>query len=175
MALEKWLYEELEAGRSVDVAIATILRESRSLAFIGVLLTVGKRYPELFLGPLKPLLFILRLYFFDQQMVMQYNANGPNIGEQQWEQEATRQWEMMEHRRLSLHDLCLQKLLIDPAWRDLLSEIKQAWLSNAESTSDNDERLLWLRWAAKFDPANWSTLQNAEGSNYFEFALCRNT
>lgn len=94
-------YEELEAGRSVDVAIATILRESRSLAFIGVLLTVGKRYPELLLGPLKPLLFILRLYFFDQQMVMQYNANGPNIGEQQWEQEATRQWEMMEHRRLS--------------------------------------------------------------------------
>ncbi len=57
------------------------------------------------------------------------------------------------------------------AWRGLLSEIRQAWLSNAESTSDNDDRLLWLRWAAKFDPANWSTLQNSEGSNYFAFAL----
>jgi hypothetical protein len=171
MALEKWLYEELEAGRSVDVAIETIFRESRSLAFVGVLLTVGKRFPALLRGPLKPLLFVVRLYDFDQRMVMRYNANGPNISEQKWEQEATRQWEMMEHRWLSLHDLCLQKLLIDPAWRDLLSEIRQAWLSNADNTSDNDERLLWLRWAAKFDPANWSTLQNAEGSNYFEFAL----
>jgi hypothetical protein len=173
MALEKWLYEELEAERPVDGAIETIFQESRSLAFVGVLLTVGKRFPALLLGPLRSLLSVPDLYDFDQLMSMQHNVNGPTVGEAEWEREATRQWEKMEHRRLSLHHLCLQKLLTDPKWQDSFSEIRRVWLSKAESASDNDERVLWLRWAAKFDPANLS-LQNSEGSSYFAFALPEN-
>ena len=38
MALEKWLYDEIDAGRPVDQWIEQILRGSQSLAFAGLLL-----------------------------------------------------------------------------------------------------------------------------------------
>jgi hypothetical protein len=171
MAFEKWLYEELEARRSVDVAIATILRRSRSVAFLGVLLTVGKKFPQLLVGPLRPLLFIRDLYLFDQRLVMYRNVNSPSVGEGRWQREAILEWEKMEHRGLTLHDVCLHKFRIEPSWRELFSEVRATWILNAEATEKKEERLEWLRWAARFDQANWSTQQNPDGTVYDQFAL----
>jgi hypothetical protein len=171
MAFEKWLYEELEAGRSVDVAIATIFRQSRSLAFLGVLLSVGKKFPQLLIGPLRPLLFIRDLYLFDQRLVMYRNVNGPSVGEGRWQKEAILEWEKMEHRKLSLHGICLHKFRTEPSWRELFSEVRTVWILNAEAAEKKEERLAWLRWAARFDQANWSTRQNPDGTVYHQFAL----
>ena len=49
MALEQWLYEQIDKGIAVEPWIARIVAESESLAFAGLLLDVGKRAPELFL------------------------------------------------------------------------------------------------------------------------------
>ncbi len=57
MALEQWLYEQIDHGISVEPWISRILAESESLAFAGVLLDVGKRAPELFCTVLAPLFF----------------------------------------------------------------------------------------------------------------------
>jgi len=48
MAIEQWLYEQIDKGIAVEPWIARILAESESLAFAGVLLDVRKRAPELF-------------------------------------------------------------------------------------------------------------------------------
>lgn len=64
-ALEKWLADELEQGRSVEPAIRTIFKRSRSAAFAGVLVRLGKKKPELFEAPLLPLLGVRRLYRWD--------------------------------------------------------------------------------------------------------------
>ncbi len=56
MALEKWLYDELEANRDISPFIEVILRESKSLSFAGLLSAVGRKEPTLFRGPLQPLL-----------------------------------------------------------------------------------------------------------------------
>ena len=56
MALENWFYLKLEEGKPVAEWIEVIWRKARSVAFCGVLSAVGRRYPELFEGPLKSLL-----------------------------------------------------------------------------------------------------------------------
>ncbi len=56
MALEKWLYDLLEKGESIDGWVETIFAKGESLAFAGVLVAVGLRYPDLFRGVLQPLL-----------------------------------------------------------------------------------------------------------------------
>src|SRR5206468_8859873 len=48
MAVEKWLYDELSAERSVDQWIDRIYAHGRSLAFAGVLISVGMKHPVLF-------------------------------------------------------------------------------------------------------------------------------
>ena len=56
MALEKWFYFKLEQGQPVAEWIEFIWRHARSVAFCGVMSAVGRKHPELFVGPLKPLL-----------------------------------------------------------------------------------------------------------------------
>ncbi len=56
MALEKWLYDLMEEGKEVNKWIEIIFTKSRSVAFLGVLVEVGKKHQELLDGPLLPLL-----------------------------------------------------------------------------------------------------------------------
>jgi len=55
MALERWLYEQIDHGRTVEGAVHRIVAESESLAFAGLLFDVGKKSPSLFAHALKPL------------------------------------------------------------------------------------------------------------------------
>jgi hypothetical protein len=171
LAFEKWLYEELEAGKSVDPAIENILQHSRSIAFLGVLLTVGKKFPALLLGPLKPFLYARDLYLFDTQAVLNSSSNGPSMTELKWEQEEAHKWVKMEHRRFSLLDLCLNRFPTDVSWKNALTDVGQQWVRKASGASNQRERLEWLRWAAKFNDANWSKGRNSEGVEGYRFTL----
>ena len=51
--------------------IEHLLRTSNSVAILGVLMNVGKYRPELFLGPLKPLLALYRSYLWDSNRVQE--------------------------------------------------------------------------------------------------------
>jgi hypothetical protein len=62
MALEKWLYDEVEAGRSIAKWVQHIYDRAESLAFAGVLVALGMKYPGLFTKELQPLLGNSHLY-----------------------------------------------------------------------------------------------------------------
>ncbi len=64
-ALERWLCDLVDAGVDVASRIDLLLRTTSSIAVLGVLLNVGKHKPELFTGPLRPLLGILEMYEWD--------------------------------------------------------------------------------------------------------------
>jgi hypothetical protein len=68
MALEQWLYEQIERGDNIDSWLARILNESESVAFAGLLFDIGKRQPILFAGALKPLLRNWVLLDWDRQV-----------------------------------------------------------------------------------------------------------
>ena len=71
MALEKWLYDELDQGRSIDAWIEWILTEGESLALVGVLIDVGKKALQLFRSSLRDILSGWELYYWDHSAVMQ--------------------------------------------------------------------------------------------------------
>ena len=54
MALEKWFYDEVENGRSISRWVQYIYEHAESLAFAGVLVSVGLKYPALFARELQP-------------------------------------------------------------------------------------------------------------------------
>jgi hypothetical protein len=68
MALEQWLYEQIEQGVSIETWVGRIVTESESLAFAGLLLNVGKRAPELFFTVLAPLFLTWEIWYWEFQL-----------------------------------------------------------------------------------------------------------
>ena len=66
-ALERWLCDLINDGRDVTTQIQTILRQTDSVAVLGVLLNVGKHAPKLLKGPLLPVLGLQDMYEWDSR------------------------------------------------------------------------------------------------------------
>ena len=64
MALEKWLYDEIENNRDVTKWLHYIFCHAESLAFAGVLVSLGLRYIPLFTRELQPFLGNFYIYFW---------------------------------------------------------------------------------------------------------------
>lgn len=60
-ALERWLCDLVDASNDITARVDTILRATSSVAILGVLVNVGKLQPELFKGPLRPLLGLQKM------------------------------------------------------------------------------------------------------------------
>lgn len=103
MALERWLYEQIDRGEAIDQWLVRILAESESLAFAGLLFDIGKRLPGLFSGPLKPLLQSWVLVHWDWQVTHLRHQDSHFPG--YWGRESpriiavAREWCTMPHRR----------------------------------------------------------------------------
>lgn len=119
MALEKWFLDELAAGKPVTEAIHYLYHHGRSLAFAGLLISVGKAHPELLMSDLSPLLPIREFYIWDQTLSRSMLDGGwfrdPEIVNR-WRQE----WRNMPHRSLKLLDLCHQLLLKNEKAKEVL-------------------------------------------------------
>lgn len=72
VALEAWLVAHLDQGSSVDAHLEQIVDGARSTAFLGLLADVGRKHPDLFEGPLRPLLTSPILLIWDETL-----QNGP--------------------------------------------------------------------------------------------------
>ena len=83
MALEKWFDEQIDSTSAVADAVQLLYQQGRSLAFAGVLVSIGKRHPEKFASDLKPLLFLRDVYTYDLQAVGMHIDDGywPRDGE----------------------------------------------------------------------------------------------
>src|SRR5262249_22566833 len=103
MALEQWLYEQIDRGENIDRWITRLLRESESLAFAGLLFDVGKRAPTLFAAVLKPLLRHWVLLNWDQQATTLRQHGGSALGywgmQPRLMREIGQRWYGMPHRR----------------------------------------------------------------------------
>jgi hypothetical protein len=169
MALEKWLYERIEQEQSVDAAIRHILRSSRSVAVLGVLVAAGMFRPELLRGPLLSLLGIWRLYEWDFHLAI--DGDSWQIGLLHWARSGdrifnmVRDWNMMPHRKRSLRDSVVPLLLTQQDITDRFATIRTEWRAELESgrciATDSLELLL-----ARFNPANYHF--KARDDNYVE-------
>jgi predicted MPP superfamily phosphohydrolase len=147
MALEFWLYEELEKGNDVSGLLTRILAESESLAFAGLLVDVGKRYPALFTGPLRPLLAIAPLYHLDIGASLQRRS--PSVGLMGWAMrqpeelvKLAHEWHGKPHRKQFLRELVQWLITRGPDMKVFMAEVVAGW--RAEIAGDERHHLRYL-------------------------------
>ncbi len=162
MALEKWLYELVDEGRDIGAALTRIFAESRSVAFAGVLVALGKKVPELFAGPLLPLLSAWPLYRWDWISIERneiYRSDLPDFvdfGERVFEM--VRSWHLLPHRRVPLSDSARELLLKNPSVAIAFESFREHWREQLRSETVETPRDL-ERLIALFDPANYPSLE----------------
>lgn len=167
MALEKWLYDEIEEENFDPNVLTSILRKATSVAVLGVLLDVGLKAPGLFLGPLEPLVQSPDLYHLSRTRTQSQLAQTAMIA---WWRSANRQeaheWHNQKHRRYDM----VRVIGYIFAQRDLkwpaLEEARRGWMKELEANGVDPFLEILV---AHFDPANWSPLETPDGKHGYQF------
>lgn len=163
MALEQWLYDQSEEQGDVKEAVERLLSKSHSVSILGVLCTLGRRYPKLFAGPLRPLVHAWRLLAFDIEYAVQGldQVQHSGLSLMRWRREGqsaadlAMDWHRMPHRKVPLLDRYIAVMLSDRAFADSLAEVRERWRSELRTLNGQREQSLVESSAAKLDPENW--------------------
>ena len=160
MALEQWLYEQIDQGVNIEPWISRVVAESESLAFAGLLLDVGKRAPELFFDALAPLFFTWEIWNWEFQLSNLRQSEGQPPG--YWGRQASRLfklaqgWHQLPHRAeglLWLNGAIPRTLLGHLQLGSFFEEVRSAW-SVALNDQEDPEHLRLL--IERLDPANYT-------------------
>lgn len=170
-ALEKHLYDRVEAGNDITSLVQRLLAESRSLAMIGLLSMFGRRYPQYLRGPLRGLLVsphVLEWSFIESastwwELPLQWGLIPEPL------KAVFRIWHEMPHRRRSLrklasfffvHDLEL-RLFFEKARKRLQTALQPGGLYEGWPLG---ESLI-----AEFDPDNYTRVEGDDGMTYIQY------
>jgi hypothetical protein len=154
IALEKWLYDEVSAGREIDSYVQYIFENATSLAFAGILVSVGLYHPALFHGCLRPLLGNVHIYECQSHAALNESSEPWRISfafRPQQEIELAIQWNRMPHRRALLRDLVPRLLFESAETQAYLKERAAEWETTVRPTTEagKEEFQLFL---ARFKP-----------------------
>jgi hypothetical protein len=172
MALEQWLYNEVEAGRSIDWAVEQVLTRSSGLALPGVLLVVGKKLPALLLGPLRPLLSVPEIYHWDLRLAAE---GGSHLMMGWWQSprqlvDVVAKFHSMPHKRFALRDVTQHLLLNFPDTRQLFDDLRQEWQAQLAGIPEDDSHHDPLEWLiAQHDATNFRIDSQADGQRIWVF------
>lgn len=156
LSLEKWLYLKMEAQQAIEGYLATIVAESRSIALAGVLVEVGKKNPELFLGPLSPIVEALEFSWIERQLraTGEDAYMGVSFDILGGETRVAHEWASLPHRKEGLNELVLRHFLGDPRWQTMVEEMKPRWLARL-ADKENPAPEFLASAVSQFDTTNW--------------------
>jgi hypothetical protein len=172
MALEKWIYERIDAEEEIDISLREIMDRSETVAFAGLLCDVGKKYTKLFARELRPLLGTWIFYLWDQQIV-QERSYMP-IGMMGWFRdprelvEIARGWHTAEYRRYDLSRIASWFLVNDANMKQFFSDIVRKWRSDLSSDGQNRDLQILIE-QLTYD--NYRQTPVEGGKICFEFVL----
>jgi len=164
MALEQYLYLELDQGRPVDEKVQLILNRMRSAAFLKPLCDLGKRQPDLFKGPLRSLLAIPEVYEWDIQATVagrQHMMIGAMMRGVTFAQLA-KKFHDMEHRSTDLRNLGVELFLKDEGLQTYLSEVRQRWERRLSTTATGPVREFLEQLIIYYDITNYKSVEHPE-------------
>jgi hypothetical protein len=169
-ALERWLCDLIDTGIDVASRIDTLLRVTKSVAMLGVLVNVGKHRVELFKGPLRPLLGVQRIYEWDSRRAEE-NAFG--FDTMAWARsgefvfEMAKNWVLAPYRRRKLREIISQIIVADRGVSDFVAAATSQWVS----PKSEKEALEFRALVAELDYRNYSSVFDPKsGKQAFEFA-----
>ena len=160
MALEQWLYEQIDDGIAVEPWIARIVAESESLAFAGLLLDVGKRAPELFFTVLAPLFFTWEFWNWDFQLATLRQSERQPPG--YWGQQAPKlfklaqDWHQLPHRAEALlwpNGPIARAMLGHQQFRAFFDGVRSAWRGALQQNEEPEHLSLLIE---RLDPDNYT-------------------
>lgn len=177
MALEKWIYDRHEKEENREEAvrlIERILKEAYSLAFMGLLISIGKKNPELFSDHLVPLLSVPEFYSWDIEHILKSERHQMIgwIGRERSMMKFAQMFHEMPHRKLELRGIALSLFLSDENVRKKLEKFREKWQSRFEkslfdtiSPDAFENLILW------FDISNWKPKEDQEHGRNVEFEM----
>jgi len=157
MALEKWLYDEISASREIDSYVQYIFENATSLAFAGILVSVGLYHPALFHGCLRPLLGNIHIYECQSHAALNESSEPWTISfamRPQQEVQLAIQWNRMPHRRILLRDLVPKFLLENAETQTYLKKCAAEWERTVKPATDHEKENLDL-FLARFRPETY--------------------
>jgi len=159
LSLEFWFYQQMDANKPVEPYFRTVLQQGRSIALAAVLICVGKKKPELFLGPLRPLVAAVELQWIERQLRLRAEdtymaATFDTFGA---ERHLLQKWVSMPHREELLCDLTLRLYLSGRLWREMFTgEILPLWQARLDrGTPEQPAPELLASTIARFNLENW--------------------
>lgn len=164
MALEKWLYDEIENGRSITRWVQYILDHSESAAFAGLLVAVGLRYPALFTRGLQPLIGNFYVYECQTSWALNESSEVWRIsfaGQPEAVVRIAVPWHRMPHRRYLLRDFVLPLMLRHEGTLKYIIARKAKWAKLRQDSAKS--RLDMEFFLARFDPANYTETPQDDG------------
>lgn len=161
-ALERWLCDLIDRGTDITAIVDDLLRQSRSVSILGVLLNVGKYRPELFKGSLKPLVAVHRLYLWDYRSVK--NLSGTFDGMSWLLQgraifDLAQKWAQAPHRKTILSQVVSELIRHDREFAKFILASTATWTCREEEKESIEFRIL----VAELDHGNYRTIKDATG------------
>ena len=169
-ALERWLYDLIDAGGDVTARIEHLLRNSNSVAILGVLMNVGKYRPELFLAPLKPLLALHQSYLWDSNRVQE---NAYSFDGMSWARggdlvfEMAKAWANAPHRQTRLQQVVADLITRDKDLAKFVLAATTRWTAPNADKESVEFRML----VAELDHRNYRLVKDSKmGEEKREFS-----
>ena len=174
MATEKWLYDRLDSKEDVTENINQVLSETKSAAFLGILVAVGLYSPLLFEGPLLPLLSNPDLYLAQRATLLSaswtflfditWGRYGKRIGDE------VRKWHEMPHRRYDFFEVARHLLFFSSKASSQLDAYRRRWEADAKEKGGTLPSSL-AAYCAQLNRDNYTVVDAGEGRIGYEFHL----
>jgi hypothetical protein len=165
MALEKWLYDQMDEGHPVGDTANLLLRKTNSLAVVGLLVAVGEKQPSLFIGELRPLLGVAEFHHLETARQIGGERH-QMIG---WTLQSetiirlAHEWHTLPHRSTDFSTLGQYLYLNHPEVRSFLDQARTRWQARLDAADSADESFAYLeKLVAVFDMVNWKTREDPE-------------
>lgn len=161
MALEKYLIDQLDGGKSVSEHIDSMLHSGNSVAFLGLLNSVGKYAPQLFKENLGSLLEVFTFYEWEMMLGVSNNIEGHQMASfdpirNAHLMNAAREWHSMPQRKKPIVSVAQKLNLLDDEMNDFFKNVVLKWQGElAELESGGQIYTYMNNLIAQFDRSNY--------------------
>jgi hypothetical protein len=168
MALEKHLYNQLDAGEDVTSLLEDLLQRAESVAILGMLVQVAKYDVDLLDGVLQPLLGSPELQQWDNWLCNRRGFGDGYFGLVRSEQrrQALQEWKNLPHRKLPFQRLAQHYFLRLDQGLVYFAAARQRWLQRLALTTMPEVYEIFSRY---YDIANYTFTPVSETEQYAQF------
>ncbi len=172
MALEKYLTDEIDSNKSINTIIDLILKNAKSLAFIGLLISITKKDNSLLKGQLKDLIRIPEIHLWEMQYFLDshsYQLIGwATKGE--YMLKLAQEWQNLKHRTIGFDYVCLHFFVSSEDMKEYFEDVLSKWRLEYEALEDNHYLKNYLeKLIAQYDSRNWQKKIHPQYGECFEF------